>query len=154
MNKPTNDNLANNRSKIIETLTAQLEYHQELHRYTCKLREALTEYSDADVLEKIMHGRGLLIDKLISSKKYYDSIKESCGFADNSTWKSCVNELLHQINTLLKATIIHDAENTSLIKNHIKDITGNLEKIQEGKHLINNERKCVETLPSLIDICG
>ena len=62
--------------------------------------------------------------------------------------------LLHQIHQLLNSTIIHDAENTSLIKDHIKDITCNLEKIQEGKHLINNEKKCVEMLPSLIDISG
>src|SRR3989304_10384948 len=118
MYKPTDDDLTNNRSKIIEILTAQLEYHQELHRYTCKLRETLTENCNADVLEKTMHERGLLIDKLISSNKYYDSIKELCGFADNSTWKSCVNELLHQINKLLNATIIHDAGNTFLIKDH------------------------------------
>lgn len=154
MYNPTDDNLANNRSKIIEILTAQLEYHQELHRYTCKLRETLTENCNADVLEKTMHERGLLIDKLISSKKYYDSIKESSSFADNSIWKTSVDVLLHQINKLLNATIIHDAENTSLIKDHIKDITCNLEKIQEGKHLINNEKKCVEMLPSLIDISG
>lgn len=154
MDKPTDDNLANNYDEIIEILTTQLKYHQELHRYTCKIKETLTENCNTDLLDKTMNERGLLIDKLISSKKYYDSIKESGRFADNSTWKASVDVLLHQIHELLNSTIIHDAENTCLIKDHIKDITDNLEKIQEGKHLLNNERKCVEILPSLIDICG
>jgi len=154
MYKPTDYNLANNYDEIIEILTTQLKYHQELLRYTCKIKETLTENCNADLLDKTMNERGLLIDKLISSKKYYDSIKESSSFADNSTWKASVDVLLHQIHELLNSTIIHDAENTCLIKDHIKDITDNLEKIQEGKHLINNERKCVEILPSLVDICG
>ena len=68
MYKPTDDNLANNRSKIIEILTAQLKYHQELHRYTCKLKETLLENCNTDLLDKTMNERGLLIDKLISSK--------------------------------------------------------------------------------------
>lgn len=154
MYKPTDDTLTNNYDEIIEILTTQLKYHQELHRYTCKLKEMLLENCNADLLEKTMHERGLLIDKLISSNKYYDSIKESSSFADNSIWKASVDVLLHQIHQLLNSTIIHDAENTCLIRDHIKDITYNLEKIQEGKHLINNEKKCVEMLPSLIDICG
>ena len=154
MYKPTDYNLANNYDEIIEILTTQLKYHQELLRYTCKIKESLTKNCNADLLDKTMNERGLLIDKLISSKKYYDSIKESSRFADNSTWKASVDVLLHQIHELLNSTIIHDAENTCLIKDNIKDITDNLEKIQEGKHLINNERKCVEILPSLVDICG
>ena len=154
MYKPTDDNLANNYDEIIEILTTQLKYHQELLRYTCKIKETLTENCNADLLDKTMNERGLLIDKLISSKKYYDSIKESSSFADNSIWKTSVDVLLHQIQQLLNSTIIHDAENTSLIKDHIKDITYNLEKIQEGKHLLNNEKSVFEFLPSLVDICG
>ncbi|MDO8744495.1 MAG: hypothetical protein Q7J76_05270, partial [Candidatus Brocadiaceae bacterium] len=129
MYKPTDDNLANNYNEIIEILTTQLQYHQELLRYTCKIKETLIENCNTDLLDKTMNERGLLIDKLISSKKYYDSIKESSRFADNSTWKASVDVLLHQIHELLNSTIIHDAENTCLIRDHIKDITDNLEKI-------------------------
>ncbi len=152
MDKPSDNNLANN--EIIEILTTHLKYHQELLRHTCKIKETLTDACNTELLDKTMHERGLVIDKLISSKKYYDSIKESGKFADNSTGKASIDVLLHQIHELLNSTIIHDAENTCLMKDHIKDITDNLEKIQEGKHLINNERKCVEILPSLVDVCG
>ena len=154
MYKPTDDNLANNYDEIIEILTTQLKYHQALLRHTCKIKEALTENCNTDILDTTMNERGLLINKLISSKKYYDSIKESSKFADNSTWKARADVLLHQIHELLNSTIIHDAENSCLMKDHINNITDNLEKIQEGKHLINNERKRVEILPSLVDICG
>ena len=144
----------NNIEKVIEILTIQLKYYKELFVHTSELKEMLMKNCNEDILSKKMEERGLLIDKLISSKKYYDSIKESSSFADNSIWKTSVDVLLHQIHQLLNSTIIHDAENTCLIRDHIKDITYNLEKIQEGKHLLNNERKCFEFLPSLVDICG
>ena len=152
MYKPSDDNLANN--EIIEILTTQLKYHQELLRHTCKIKKTLTGACNTELLDRTMNERGLVIDQLLSSKKYYDSIKESGRFADNSTGKASVDVLTHQIQELLNSTIIHDAENRCLMKEHIRNITDNLEKIQEGKHLIDNERKCVEILPSLVDICG
>ena len=154
MNKSIFADKINDGEKIIEILTTQLKYHQELLRDTSKFKELLTENSNEDLLDKAIRERGLLIDKIASSNKYYYSIKESCRFADNSNWKTSMDELLQNIRQLWNSTVIINADNIALIRDHIKEITSNLEKIQEGKHLVNNEKKCIEILPSLVDVCG
>jgi len=140
--------------KIIDILTALLEDHKTLLRYSYEIKRALSEDYDENILEENMKERGLLIDKIASSTKYHNSIKECRNFADNSEWKTQVNELLQQIQQSLNETVIHNEEIAPLIKQRINDITFDLEKIQEGKHLVNNLRKHASNTSSFIDICG
>lgn len=142
-----------NTENLIEILTTHLKYHEELLNYTCKLKEMLTENCDSDRMDRIIYERGLLIDRITSSKKYYDSIKESVNFTDN-IWKSNTETLLQQIRQLLNTTVTIDAENISLAKDYTKDITLNLEKIQENRHFINDLKKHHSNTPLFVDVCG
>lgn len=140
--------------KIISILTALLEEHKTLLHYTCEIKRALSEGYDENILEDNMKERGVLIDKIASSSKYHNFIKECRIFADNSEWKTQAKDLLQQIQQLLDTTVIHNEEITSLIKQRISNITFNLEKIQEGKHLVSDLRKHASNTSSFIDICG
>jgi hypothetical protein len=143
----------NNVEKIIETLTLQLKYYKELFDHTGVLKEMLVKNCNEDILSKKMEERGLLIDKIIASKKYYDSIKECADSADNKV-KACADKLLQEIQQTLNSVVISDSENIALIKNHIKDITFNLEKIQESKHFVNDLKKRTSNSAVFVDICG
>ncbi len=139
--------------KVIEILTIQLKYYKELFVHTSVLKEMLMKNCNEDILSKKMEERGLLIDKIISSKKYYDSIKEYTNYADNRV-KACTDKLLQEIQQILNSVVIFDTENIALIKNYIKDITLNLEKIQESKHLVNDLKKDMSNSPVFVDVCG
>jgi len=139
--------------KVIEILTIQLKYYKELFVHTSVLKEMLMKNCNEDILSKKMEERGLLIDKIISSKKYYDSIKECTNYADNRV-KACTDKLLQEIQQILNSVVIFDTENIALIKNYIKDITLNLEKIQESKHLVNDLKKDMSNSPVFVDVCG
>ena len=139
--------------KVIETLTLQLKYYKELFVHTSVLKEMLIKDCNEDILSKKMEERGLLIDKIISSKKYYDSIKECADSADNKV-KACTDKLLQEIQQILNSIVIFDAENIALINNYIKDITFNLRKIQESKHFVNALKKNMSNSPVLVDVCG
>ncbi len=143
----------NNVEKAIEILTIQLKYYKELFVHTGALKDMLVKDCNEDILSKKMEERGLLIDKIISSKKYYDSIKECADSADNKV-KACTDKLLQEIQQILNSIVISDAENIALIKNYIKDITFNLEKIQESKHLVNDLKKRMSNSPVFVDVCG
>lgn len=141
--------------EIIDTLILYLENHKILYQYTEELKKILTEDYDEKLLEEKIKERGLLLDKLISSKKYLDSVKINLDSSDNNIWKLQVEELSQQIKQILEATVSLDAENVSLMKRRIKDITLNLEKIQDGKYLTNNLKKYTCSISaSLIDISG
>lgn len=139
---------------LTEVLIAQLKYHEELLQCACELKETFTENYNSDRMDKIIHERGLLIDRITSSKKYYDSIKETINFADNNVGNSNTETLLQQIRRVLNTTVTLDAENISLVKEHMKDITLNLEKIQENRHFINDLKKHNSNQPLFVDVCG
>ena len=143
----------NNIEKVIEILTLQLKYYKELFVHTSEIKEILIKNCNEDILSKRMEERGLLIDKIISSKKYYDSIKECADSADNKG-KACTDKLLQEIQQILNSVVIFDTENIALIKNYIKDITFNLEKIQESKHFVNDLNKHMSNSPVFVDVCG
>lgn len=140
--------------KIIDIFAALLEDHKTLLHYTCEIKRVLSEDYEENILEEYIKKRGLLLDKIISSAKYHNSIKECRNFADNSKRKTQANGLLQQIQQLIDTTVINDEEITSMIKQRINDITFNLEKIQEGKYLVSNLKNHVSNTPSFIDICG
>ncbi|GAN35059.1 MAG: hypothetical protein DYG83_13630 [Candidatus Brocadia sp. AMX2] len=139
---------------IIKVLATHLEDYHLLFRYTHELKTMLTKGCAEDFLENIIKERGLLIDKLVASKKYFDSLKEFPDIVDNSEWKLQTNELLQKIRQLLDATVSLDAENVFLMKQCIKDITLNLEKIKEGKYFISNLGKHINNTPFFVDVCG
>ncbi|MBM4064122.1 MAG: hypothetical protein FJ266_00505 [Planctomycetes bacterium] len=143
----------NNIEKVIEILTIQLKYYKELFVHTSALKDMLVKDCNEEILSKKMEERGLLIDKIISSKKYYDSIKECADSADNKI-KAYTDKLLQEIQQILNSIVIFDTENIALIKNYIKDITFNLEKIQESKHLVNDLKKRMSNSPVFVDVCG
>lgn len=141
--------------EIIDTLLFYLEDHKMLLQYTKELNTILTDGCSEELIEEKIKKRGMLLDKLIVSKKYLDSVKKNLDSSDNTVWKLQIEELSQQIRQLLDTTISLDAESVSLMKQCIKDITLNLEKIQEGKHLVNNLKKYTAgTSASLIDISG
>ena len=139
--------------KVIEILTLQLKYYKELFVHTSEIKEILIKNCNEDILSKRMEERGLLIDKIISSKKYYDSIKECADAADNKG-KACTDKLLQEIQEILNSVVVFDRENIALINNYIKDITFNLEKIQESKHFVNDLKKHMSNSPVFVDVCG
>ena len=139
--------------KVIEILTLQLKYYKELFVHTSVLKEMLIKDCNEEILSKKMEERGLLIDKIISSKKYYDSIKECADSADNRV-KACTDKLLQEIQQILNSVVMLDTDNIALIKNYIKDITFNLEKIQDSKHFVNDLKKHMSNSPVFVDVCG
>ncbi len=156
MKKPDyNEKINNEGVEIIDTLILYLEDHKMLLQYTKELNKILTDGCSEELIEEKTKERGLLLDKLIPSKKYLDSVKKNLDFSDNTIWKLQIEELSQQIRQLLNTTISIDAENISFMKQRIKDITLSLEKIQEGKYLINSLKKyAASTSASLIDISG
>ncbi|MBI2471672.1 MAG: hypothetical protein HYV59_10590 [Planctomycetes bacterium] len=139
--------------KIIEILTLQLQLHKELHGRTRELKEILTGNCNEDLLCNKYEQRGLLINKIASLKKDYDSVKECVNSADNRE-KANTDKLLQEIQQMLNSIVILDTENIALLNNCIKDITYNLEKIQESKHFVNDLRKHNSTPPVFVDACG
>jgi hypothetical protein len=109
---------------------------------------------EENVLGKKMKERGLLIDKIASSAKYYHSIKTYHNFADTSNCKTQINELIHRIQKLLDSTVLLDKEIISLIRQRVEDITLNIEKNQEGKHFVSTLKKELCDTPTFVDICG
>lgn len=154
MNTPHRPEKLKDQEGILSILASQLEDYQLLFIYTSKLKEMLIDDCIGDSLEGIIKARGSLIDKLTTSKKYYDSLKEFSDFADNDERKLQINELIKEIRRLLDDTVSLDAENISLMKQCIKDVTLSLEKIKEGKYFISSLGKHIDNTPSFIDICG
>ncbi|TVM00010.1 MAG: hypothetical protein CV087_15935 [Candidatus Brocadia sp. WS118] len=118
-----------------------------------EIKKALLGDFSENILEDSFKKRGLLLEKMNSSIKNFDSIKEFCNCTDNTGWNS-TNETLQQIKQELNATIVLNEEITSLIKQQINDIISYLEKMQEGRHFINTLKKHLSPTPSLIDIFG
>lgn len=147
-------NMAKDIEKTINILATQLEYHKALLRNTCEMKTMLSENCVGDLFEEKVKERGLLINNISSSKKYFDSVKECLSFADNIKWKPQANDLLQQIQQSLDATVSVNAEIVILIKQCIKEITFNLEKIQDGKHLLSDLGKHISNTPSFVDVCG
>lgn len=139
---------------IIDIFASYLEDYHLLFHYTSELKIMLTKAYAEDSLEKIIKERGLLIDKLTTSKKYFDSLKEFSDIADNSERKLQINELVQKIWQLLDATVSLDVENISLMKQCIKDVTLSLEKIKEGMYFVSNLGKHTDNKPSFVDVCG
>lgn len=143
----------NSIEKVIEILTLQLQLHKELHGRTRELKEMLTGNCNEDLLCNKYEQRGLLINKIASLKKDYDSAKECVNSADNRG-KANTDKLLQEIQQMLNSIVILDTENIALLNNCIKDITYNLEKIQESKHFVNDLKKHMSNPPVFVDACG
>ncbi|MEP9412091.1 MAG: hypothetical protein HRF42_11985 [Candidatus Brocadia sp.] len=143
-----------NPEDIQSILASQVEDYQLLFIYTSKLKKMLVKDCIGNSLEEIIKVRGVLIDKLTTSKKYYDSLKEIYDFTDNDERKLQLKELAKKIRQLLEDTVSLNAENISLMKQRIKNIVLSLEKIKEGKCFISNLAKHIDNTPSFIDICG
>lgn len=142
------------REKIIDLFTTLLKDHKALLHNTHEIKRVLLEGYYENSLEENIKERRLLIDKIDSLVKYYHSIKECPDFTDNCKWKLQKSELLQQIQQLSNATAFLNDEIISLINQRIKNVTFDLEKIQEGKHLVSNLKKHVNNTPSLVDVCG
>ncbi len=140
--------------KIINILTELLEDYKTLFNYTREIKRTLSENYNENILEKNIIKRGLLINKITSTAKYYNTIKGCSNFADNIKWKARANEVLQEIQQLLDNTILLDNGIASIIKQRIRDVTFDLEKIQEGKHFVDSLKKHFNVTPSFIDICG
>lgn len=153
MNKPMLSDETPNAGRIIEPLTVQLQLYKEIHGYTRELNEMLLNNCNEDILGSKFEERGLIINTIASLKKDYDSVKECVNYADNKE-KAHRDKLRQEIQHIGNAIGILDAENVALIKNYIKDITFNLEKIQEGKHLVSDLKKHMSNSPVFVDVCG
>ncbi len=140
--------------KIINILAILLEDHTTLLYYSHEIKSALSMNYEENILGKKMKERGLLIDKIASSIKYYHSIKTYYNFADTNNCKTQINKLIHRIQKLLDSTVLLDKEIISLIRQRVEDITLNIEKNQEGKHFVNTLKKELCDTPSFVDICG
>lgn len=140
--------------KTLNILTILLEDHTTLLYFSQEIKNALSGNCEENILEKKLKERGLLIDKIASSIKYYHSIKTYHIFADTSDCKTQINELIHRIQKLLDNTVLLDKEIISLIKQRVKDIKFNLEKNQVGKHFVSNLKINLGNRPSFVDICG
>ncbi len=140
--------------EILNIITKQAEDYHLLFIYTRKLKKMLLEECNEDSLEKIIKERGLLIDKLIASKKYLDTFKEFPHITDHSRWKLQIYTLVQNIRQLLDDIISLDAVNISLMKQCIIDITLSLEKIKEGRHFMSTMEKHIDNTPFYIDVCG
>lgn len=143
-----------NIEKIIHILTILLEDHKTLLCFSHEIKSALLENSEENILREKMKERGLMIDKITSSIKYYHSINTYHDFADNSNCEIQINELSHQIQKLLDNAILLDKEIVSLIRQRVEVITSNIEINQEGKHFVSNLKKDLCNTPSFVDICG
>ena len=143
----------NSIDNVIEILTLLLLLHKELHERTSELNEMLTDNCNEDHLCNKYEERGLLIAKIASLKKDYNSVKECVNSADNRE-KATTDKLLQEIQQMLDSIVILDTENIALLNNCIKDITYNLEKIQESKHFVNGLKKHISNSPAFVDVCG
>ena len=140
--------------KIINILTILFEDHTTLLYFSQEIKNALSGNCEENILEKKLKERGLLIDKIASSIKYYHSIKTYHNFADTSNCKTQINELIHRIQKLLDSTVLIDKEIMSLIRQRVEDITSNIKINQEGKHFVSTLKKELCNTPSFVDICG
>lgn len=140
--------------KITNILAGLLEDYKTLFNYTGEIKRVLSEVYDENILEENIIKRGLLINKITSTVQHYNSIKGRSNFADNIKWKSQANEMFQEIQQLLDNTIFLDSGITSMIKQHIRDVTFDLEKIQEGKYFVDSVKRHINVTPAYIDICG
>lgn len=140
--------------KIINLLTILLEDHTTLLYFSHEIKSALLENCEETILGKKMKERGLIIDKIASSIKYYHFIKTNHNCVDISNCKTQTNELIHRIQKLLDNTVLLDKEIVSLIIRRVEDIKSNIEINQEGKQYVRNLKNNVCNAPSFIDIFG
>ena len=153
MHKPMFSDKTQSVERIRELLTLQANLYREIHSLTRELNELLLGNCGEDILANKLAERGLLINTAASLKKDYDSIKEHVNSADNKG-KALIDELIREIQDIGNQIGRLDAENIALIKNYLKDITCNLEKIQESKHLVGDLKKHLGNSPAFIDVCG
>lgn len=142
------------KKKIIDMISTLALDYKALFNHTLEIKKVLSGDLNENIFEDPFIKRGLLLEKINSSTKYYASIKEFCSFTGNTKCNSEVNELLQQIKKELDATVVLNEEITSLIKQHINDIASSLTKIQEGRHFMGALNKHSSNTPPLIDIFG
>lgn len=153
MNKPIFLENTFNTEGIRDTLTLQANLYREIHSLTRELNELLLNNCGEDILANKLAERGLLINTAATLKKDYDSVKEHVNSADNKG-KAIIDELIREIQDTGNLIGRLDAENIALIKNYLKDITCNLEKIQESKHLVGDLKRHLGNSPAFVDVCG
>lgn len=142
------------KKKIIDMLSILTLDSKALFNHTLEIKKALSGNVSENILEDTFKKRGLLLEKMNSSIKKFDSIKEFCDFTDNNGWNSEANETLLQIKQELNAIVVLNEEITSLIKQQISDTMSCLEKIQEGRHFISTLKEHLSPTASLVDIFG
>ncbi|HQU31122.1 MAG: hypothetical protein HRU72_05045 [Planctomycetia bacterium] len=140
--------------KIIDILSSLAAEYKILLNNTMEIKKVLLGDLNEDILKEAFNTRGLLIKKMNSSIKYYNSIKEFVGPTDSTGWDTEINEPLQKIKKKLNAIVVLNEDIVSLIKQRINEITSSLVKIQEGKHFVGTIKKHYNNTPSLVDLCG
>lgn len=142
------------KKKITDLLSALTSDYRVLFNHTMEIKKVLSNDLGEDIIKATFEKRGLLLEKLNSSIKYYEPINRFCNFADSTGWDSEINELMQQMKQELNAIVVLNEEIVSLIKLRISDITSYLVKIQEGKQYVTTIKMHDSNTPSLVDLCG
>ncbi len=142
------------KKKITDLLSALTSDYRALFHHTMEIKKVLSNDLGEDIIKATFEKRGLLLEKLNSSIKYYEPINKFCNFTDSTGWDSEINELMQQMKQELNAIVVLNEEIVSLIKLRISDITSYLVKIQEGKQYVTTIKMHERKTPSLVDMCG
>lgn len=142
------------KKKITDLLSALTSDYRALFHHTMEIKKVLLNDLGEDIIKVAFEKRGLLLEKLNSSIKYYEPINKFCHFTDSTGWDSEINELMQQMKQELNAIVVLNEEIVSLIKLRISDITSYLVKIQEGKQYVTTIKMHDSNIPSLVDMCG
>lgn len=142
------------KKKITDLLSVLTSDYRALFHHTMEIKKVLSNDLGEDIIKATFEKRGLLLEKLNSSIKYYEPINKFCNFTDSTGWDSEINELMQQMKQELNAIVVLNEEIVSLIKLRISDITSYLVKIQEGKQYVTTIKMHERKTPSLVDMCG
>ncbi|KKO20663.1 MAG: hypothetical protein L3J18_05475 [Candidatus Brocadia sp.] len=142
------------KKKKTEILSALALDYEILFNHTLEIKKVLLNDLSEGLLETIFEKRGLLLERMSLSIKYYNPINEFCNFTDSIRQDSEIDELLHKIKQKSNAITVLNEEIASLIKQHINNITSYLVKLREGKHYMDTIKMHYNITSSLIDMCG
>lgn len=142
------------KKKITDLLSALTSDYRALFNHTMEIKKVLSNDLGEDIIKATFEKRGLLLEKLNLSIKYYEPINKFSHFTDSTGWDSEINELMQQMKQELNAIVVLNEEIVSLIKLRISDITSYLVKIQEGKQYVTTIKMHDSNIPSLVDMCG
>jgi hypothetical protein len=142
------------KKKKTEILSALALDYEILFNHTLEIKKVLLNDLSEGLLETIFEKRGLLLERMSLSIKYYNPINEFCNFTDSIRQDSEIDELLHKIKQKSNAITVLNEEIASLIKQHINNITSYLVKLREGKHYMDTIKMHYNMTSSLIDMCG